>query len=61
MVIEYIVHKRGCINVEEIKAKLEEMKKSIKGMNSENDYKYSDGWRDGIEFAIERIEKCIQR
>lgn len=46
--------------MEEIKAKLEEMRKSIKDMSSENDYKYSDGWRDGIEFAIERIEKCIQ-
>ena len=46
--------------MEELKVKLDEMRKVINGMTSENDYKYSDGWKDGIEFAIERIEKCIQ-
>ncbi|WP_193708310.1 hypothetical protein [Alkalibaculum sporogenes] len=46
--------------MEEVRAKLEELRKSIKDINSENDYKYTDGWRDGIEFAIDRIEKTIQ-
>lgn len=46
--------------MEEIKAKLNEMRQSVKDMSSDNDYKYSDGWRDGIEFAIDRIEKMIQ-
>lgn len=47
-------------HVEEVKAKLEEMRKSIKDMDSGNDYKYSDGWRDGVEFAIDKIEKMME-
>lgn len=46
--------------MEEMRKTLEKMRESIKCMNSENDYKYSDGWRDGVEFAIDKIERMIQ-
>ena len=46
--------------MEAIIEKLENMKKSVMLMGSEADYKYSDGWRDGFQTAIDRVEKLIQ-
>ncbi len=40
--------------------KLEDMKKGVMSMGSEADYKYSDGWRDGFQTAIDRVEKMLQ-
>lgn len=46
--------------MEAIIEKLENMKNSVMSMGSEADYKYSDGWRDGFQTAIDRVEKLIQ-
>lgn len=46
--------------MEAIIEKLENLKQSVMSMRSDADYNYSDGWRDGFQTAIDRVEKLIQ-
>ena len=48
------------LSMEAIIEKLENMKESVMSMRSDADYNYSDGWRDGFQTAIDRVEKLIQ-
>ena len=40
---------------------LNDMQNNIHCMSSENCYKYSDGWRDGYETAVNQVKEIIQK